>query len=262
MNGEASYPRKDRTQALTSDSTKSQTDCLDTDNHSSVDQSDLRNLGDDGLTTWSGTNADAFDSFTNNTVQLPMLANGIAIYGGHDNTVSGNRVVDAGITQGGGIHVAQRFNSTPLGATTVTNNTIIRSGDRDPNWNFGVGALWFDARDAAIKAPVKVDNLVVQQSPYEAIQFVSGSDISGVTISNARVTSVGTFVVQEQVGGSATFTNVTAAQVYGPAGQYNCGVSFKITDGGGNSGWNTSYCGAWPTPQPPPPVGVSAMPTA
>jgi hypothetical protein len=230
--------------------------------HSSVTQSDLRNLGDDGLATWSDTNADAFDSFTNNTVQLPMLANGIAIYGGHDNTVSGNRVVDAGITQGGGIHVAQRFNSTPLGATTVTNNTIIRSGDLDPNWNFGVGALWFDARDAAINAAIHVDNLVIQQSPYEAIQFVSGSNISGVTISNATITSIGTFVVQEQVGGAATFTNVTATQVYGPAGQYNCGVPFTITDGGGNSGWNTTYCGAWPTPQPPPPVGLSTTPTA
>ena len=230
--------------------------------HSSVTQSDLRNLGDDGLATWADTNADAFDSFTNNTVQLPMLANGIAIYGGHDNTVSGNRVVDAGINQGGGIHVAQRFNSTPLGATTVTNNTIIRSGDLDPNWNFGVGALWFDARDAAINAAIHVDNLVIQQAPYEAIQFVSGSNISGVAISNATITSIGTFVVQEQVGGAATFTNVTASQVYGPAGQYNCGVPFTITDGGGNSGWNTTYCGAWPTPQPPPPVGLSTTPTA
>jgi hypothetical protein len=124
-----------------------------------------------------------------------------------------------------------------------------------PNWNFGVGALWFDARDAAINAPIKVDNLVIQQAPYEAIQFVSGSTISGVTISNARIQSIGTFVVQEQVAGAATFTNVTATQVYGPAGQYNCGVNFVITDGGGNSGWNTTYCGPWPTPQPPPPVG-------
>src|SRR6202022_414388 len=100
--------------------------------HSTVTNSDLRNLGDDGLATWAETNADAFDSFTNNTVQLPMLANGIAIYGGHDNTVSGNRVLDSGISQGGGIHVAQRFNSTPLGATPVTNNTLIRSGGLDP----------------------------------------------------------------------------------------------------------------------------------
>jgi hypothetical protein len=228
--------------------------------NSTVTQSDLRNLGDDGLATWSDTNADANDSFTFDTVQLPQLANGIAIYGGHDNTVSNNRVVDAGITQGGGIHVAQRFSSTTLGPTTVTNNTIVRSGDLDPNWQFGVGALWFDARDAAINTAIKVDNVLIQQSPYEAIQFVSGGSIQGVAISNASIASVGTFVVQEQVGGSATFTNVVATQVLGPAGRYNCGVPFTITEGGGNSGWSTTFCGPWPTPPLPPPVGVSATP--
>jgi hypothetical protein len=230
--------------------------------HSTVTQSDLRNLGDDGLATWSDTNADAFDTFSNNTVQYPILANGIAIYGGHDNTVTQNRVIDAGLTQGGGIHVAQRFASTTLGLTTVTNNTLIRDGSLDPNWQFGVGALWFDARDAAMSGMVNVDNIVIQQSPYEAIQFVSGSSITNVNISNASIASVGTFVVQEQVGGSAKFTNVVATQVLGPAGQYNCGVGFTIVDGGGNSGWSTTYCGPWPTPPNPPPVGVQASPTA
>jgi alpha-1,3-glucanase-like protein/F5/8 type C domain-containing protein/HYDIN/CFA65/VesB family protein/centrosomal CEP192-like protein len=219
--------------------------------NSTVTNSDLRNLGDDALATWADTNADADDTFSNNTVQLPILANGIAIYGGHDNTVSGNRVIDAGINQGGGIHVAQRFASTPLGKTTVTNNTIIRSGDLDPNWQFGVGALWFDARDAAMSGDVEVNNIVIQQSPYEAIQFVSGSSITNVHITNATISGTGTFVVQEQVGGSATFTNVTATGVGGPAGQYNCGVGFTINDGGGNSGWNTTYCGPWPTPNLP-----------
>ena len=76
--------------------------------------------------------------------QLQQLANGIAIYGGNNNTVSGNLVVDTGITQGGGIHVGQRFTSTPVGLTTISNNTMIRDGSLDPNWQFGVGALWFD----------------------------------------------------------------------------------------------------------------------
>jgi hypothetical protein len=230
--------------------------------NSTVTQSDLRNLGDDGLATWAETNADAFDTFSFNTVQYPILANGIAIYGGHDNTVTNNRVIDSGLAQGGGIHVAQRFNSTPLGLTTVTHNTLIRDGSLDPNWQFGVGALWFDARDAAMSGAVNVDDILIQQSPYEAIQFVSGSSITNVSISNATIQGTGTFVVQEQVGGSAKFTNVVATSVGGPAGQYNCGVGFTVIDGGGNSGWNTTYCGPWPAPNYPPPVGVSASPTA
>jgi F5/8 type C domain/Abnormal spindle-like microcephaly-assoc'd, ASPM-SPD-2-Hydin len=203
---------------------------------SKVTNSDLRNLGDDGLATWSDTNADASDSFDHDTVQYPILANGIAIYGGHDNTVSDNRVIDAGLTQGGGIHVAQRFNSTTLGRTDVLRNTLIRDGSLDPNWNFGVGALWFDARDAAMSGYVNVDNIKIQQSPFEAIQFVSGSSITNVHINNATIQNTGTWVVQEQVGGSATVTNSTATGTQAPAPIYNCGVGFTLTDGGGNSG--------------------------
>jgi hypothetical protein len=229
--------------------------------NSSVTNSDLRTLGDDGLATWSDTNADANDSFSNNTVQLNQLGNGIAIYGGHDNTVSGNLVVDAGINQGGGIHVAQRFASTPLGKTTVSGDTIIRSGDLDPNWQFGVGALWFDARDGAMAGDVEVSNTVIQQSPFEAVQFVSGSSITNVHLSDVKISGTGTFAIQKQVGGSATFTNVVATGVNGPAGTYDCGVGFTITDGGGNSGYSTTYCGPWPTAVYPPDGGTPPPPT-
>jgi hypothetical protein len=204
--------------------------------NSKVTNSDLRNLGDDGLATWAEQNADVNDSFDHNTVQYPILANGIAIYGGHDNFVTDNRVIDAGLSQGGGIHVAQRFASTTLGRTDVLRNTIIRSGSLDPNWQFGVGALWFDARDAAMNGLTNVDNILIQQSPYEAIQFVSGSSITNVKINNATIQNTGTWVVQEQVGGSATITNSTATGTGAPGPIYSCGVGFTLTDGGGNSG--------------------------
>jgi hypothetical protein len=203
--------------------------------NSKVTNSDLRNLGDDGLATWSESVADANNSFDHNTVQYPILANGIAIYGGHDNFVTDNRVIDSGLTQGGGIHVAQRFASTTLGRTDVLRNTIIRSGSLDPNWQFGVGALWFDARDGVMSGLTNVDNILIQQSPYEAIQFVSGSQISNVKINNATIQNTGTFVVQEQVGGSATISNSTATGTQAAA-IYSCGVGFTLTDGGGNSG--------------------------
>jgi hypothetical protein len=223
--------------------------------NSKVTNSDLRNLGDDGLATWSDTNADANDSFDHNTVQYPILANGIAIYGGHDNIVSDNRVIDAGLTQGGGIHVSQRFNSTTLGATEVRRNTLIRDGSLDPNWNFGVGALWFDARDAAMAGKITVDDIVIQQSPYEAIQFVSGSAITNVTINNAMIQNTGTWVIQEQVGGSATISNSTATGTQGPASVYNCGVGFTLTDGGGNSGITSpTGCTTITDPKFPPPA--------
>ncbi|WP_433380356.1 choice-of-anchor D domain-containing protein [Actinoplanes sp. CA-142083] len=221
--------------------------------NSKVTNSDIRNTGDDGLATWSEAVADANDSFDHNTVQYPILANGIAIYGGHDNFVTDNRVIDSGLTQGGGIHVAQRFASTTLGRTDVLRNTIIRSGSLDPNWQFGVGALWFDARDGAMTGLTNVDNILIQQSPFEAIQFVSGSQISNVKINNATIQNTGSYVVQEQVGGSATISNSTATGTQGPAAVYNCGVGFTLTDGGGNSGiFGSTACTQVTNPAFPP----------
>ena len=221
--------------------------------NSKVTNSDIRNTGDDGLATWADSVADANDSFDHDTVQYPILANGIAIYGGHDNFVTDNRVIDSGLTQGGGIHVAQRFASTTLGRTDVLRNTIIRSGSLDPNWQFGVGALWFDARDAAMTGLTNVDNILIQQSPFEAIQFVSGSQISNVKINNATIQNTGTYVVQEQVGGGATITNSTATGTLGPAAVYNCGVGFTLTDGGGNSGiFGSTACTQVTNPTFPP----------
>lgn len=235
--------------------------------NSKVTGSDIRNTGDDGIATWadSGIGADANDTISNNTVQLQMLANGIAIYGGHDNTVSGNLVQDSGITQGGGIHVGQRFSSTPVGTTTISDNTLIRNGSLDPNWQFGVGSLWFDGSQGAINGPVNVTNALIQQSPYEAIQWVEGT-VSGVHLNNVTIAGTGTFALQEQTGGSASFTNVTATGVNGPAPVYSCeGGNFTVTDGGGNSGiGGTAYCGGWPTPvYPPYPAStVTASPSA
>src|SRR5690242_307039 len=81
-----------------------------------------------------------------------------------------------------------------------------------------------------------MDNLLIQQSPFEAIQFVSGSSITNVQINNATIQNTGTWVVQEQVGGSAKISNSTATGTQAPGAVYNCGVGFTLTDGGGNSG--------------------------
>ncbi|MFF8725759.1 choice-of-anchor D domain-containing protein [Streptomyces sp. NPDC015171] len=235
--------------------------------HSKVTNSDIRNTGDDGIATWadSGIGADADDTISDNTVSLQILANAIAIYGGHDNTVSGNRVVDTGLAQGGGIHVGQRFTSTPVGLTTISGNTMIRAGSLDPNWQFGVGALWFDGSQGAITGPVKVTDALIQQSPYEAVQWVEGT-ISGVSLDNVTIAGTGTFALQEQTGGAAKFTDVTATGVGYASPVYNCsGGNFAVTDGGGNSGiGGTPYCGGWPAPvyPPYPDEGVTATPGA
>jgi parallel beta-helix repeat protein len=234
---------------------------------STITNSDIRNTGDDGIALWadSSLGADAQDTISNNTVQLQQLANGIAVYGGNNNTVSGNRVVDTGITQGGGITVAQRFTSTPVGKTTISNNTMIRDGDLDPNWLFGVGALWFDGSQGTVNGPIDVSNALIEQSPYEAIQWVEGT-VNGVSLSDVSIVGTGTFALQEQTPGSATLTDVTATGVAqanaGKAPSYSCeGTNFTIGNGSGDSGITPTQCNGWPAPVfPPYPTGTTSTP--
>jgi parallel beta-helix repeat protein len=239
--------------------------------NSTITDSNIRNTGDDGIALWSDASvgADTGDTISDNTVQQQQLANGIAVYGGNNNTVTGNLVEDTGINQGGGITAAQRFSSTPLGLTTISNNTMIRDGQLDPNWQFGVGALWFDADQTWGGGPVNVSNELIEQSPFEAVQWVEGT-ITGVNLSNISIIGTGTFAFQEQTGGSSTITNVTATGVAqaneGNAPSYSCeGTSFTLTDDGGNSGISPTQCnGDNPTPvyPPYPTTGVTVAPTA
>jgi hypothetical protein len=240
--------------------------------NSTVTDNDVRNTGDDGIALWSDSTigADSGITISDNTVRLQQLANGIAVYGGNNNTVTGNLVVDTGILQGGGITAAQRFTSTPLGLTTISNNTMIRDGQLDPNWEFGVGALWFDANQTWGGGPVNVTNALIEQSPFEAVQWVEGT-ITNVNLSDVSIIGTGTFALQEQTPGTATFTNVTATDVAqaneGNDPSYNCeGTSFAVTEDGGDSGIDPAGCsvGDAPTPVYPPPVnnGVTASPNA
>lgn len=87
----------------------------------------------------------------------------------------------------------------------------------DTNWNFGVGALWFYALEETLDGVVLVDNMTIDSAPFEAIQFFSDNSsnvITNVSISNSHVVGgVGTFVVQIQSAGGASFTNVTVRDI-------------------------------------------------
>jgi hypothetical protein len=225
-----------------------------------VEYTTVRNTGDDGLAMWSDGVPDANCTFRFNTVQVPVLANAIAVYGGADNAVVGNAVADS-VTQGGGLHVGNRFGAVPLsGTTTLSANLVTRCGCLDPNWHFGVGAVWLYALDEPMTGAVLVADTVLADSPYEALQFI-GSSVTGVVLSNVTVGGVGTFVLQLQSRGSASATGVVATGV-GFFGVYDCGAGFTLQDGGGNSGWSTTHCGFPPTLSVSTPRPDAAVPRA
>ena len=127
------------------------------------------------------------------------------------------------------------------GATDIDNETraaVLES----------VGALWFYALDAPMTGTINVDDDTIIDSSYEAVHF-TGKRITNITLNHVNIIGVGTFVVQIQASGSATFNAVTVSGPRAP-GQYSCqGANFQIIDGGGNTGWDVKpYCGIWPTP--------------
>ncbi|MGA5127819.1 discoidin domain-containing protein [Streptomyces pseudogriseolus] len=221
----------------------------------------LRNQGDDALAMWSLNAPDVGSVFENNTITQPNLANGIAIYGGTDITVRNNLISDTNAL-GSGIAISNQKFLDPFhplsGTITVDGNTLVRTGAMNPNWNHPMGALRVDSYDSAIDAQVRITNTTITDSPYSAFEFVSGSGrglaARNITVDGATVNRVGTVVVQAETQGAATFRNVTASGV-GSAGIYNCPYpagsgAFTVTDGGGNSGWNSTWsdCTTWPEP--------------
>jgi hypothetical protein len=232
----------------------------------------IRNTGDDGLAMWSEKAQDARNTFDHNTVQTPVLANGIALYGGVDNTVSANLVADP-IREGSAIQVGSRFGAEAFGGTLrITDNTTVRAGTFELNWKIGLGAIWFYALEKDIAADISVTGDHFLDNTYNAIMLVSDFpvkdeySITGLRFADLRVDGTGTSVLSARAAGSASFRNVAARNV-GAVGVNNCGSfnfpptgsEFALTDLGGNDSWlapwllpNTITCDDRPPVVPPP----------
>jgi hypothetical protein len=209
----------------------------------------IRNTGDDGMAMWSEISADSNDTFDHNTIQTPVIANGIALYGGGNNTVSNNLIADP-IREGSGIQLGSRFNAVPFtGSDWITNNTTVRAGTYELNWQIGLGAIWIYALQSSINADIEVvgDNFL--DNTYDAMMVVSDYpvkdlyDITNVHFRDIEVDGAGTDVFDARSAGNATFQNVDVRNI-GWWGVNNCGSfhfqptgsEFTLTDLGGNDG--------------------------
>lgn len=221
--------------------------------NSSVTDSFVRGTGDDGLAMWSENQPDRGDVFDHDTVQVPTLANDAAIYGGRDDAVTNNLLTDT-LVQGAGVQVANRFNAVPLAGTTrIAGNRLERTGTLDLFSHIGNGALLFWAADSPLTGDLEVSGNTISDSAYEAVQFL-GSRVTNVHFADDTIDRAGTFALQLNAPGAASFRDVVARGL-GAGGRYDCGSGFAITDTGGNSGWSDSHCG-YP---PPGPLDVSGM---
>ncbi|MER7459957.1 discoidin domain-containing protein [Micromonospora sp. NPDC126480] len=224
--------------------------------NSTVTNTFVRNTGDDALAMWAQNVPNVNNSFTFNTVGVTILANHLVTYGGRDIRITDNVTADS-VTNGGGIHVANRYPgvhgaTAVAGTITVARNTLIRNGNSDYNWQFGVGALWFSALNEPIRdATINVTDTDILDSSYAALHWIEGAT-SGISFSNVRIDGAGTYALQVQAPSQVSFTNVRATGIAQSNPIHNCvGSGFQINQGPGNSGWYTSapYCGPWPEPR-------------
>jgi Pectate lyase superfamily protein len=202
-----------------------------------VEDSFFRNNGDDGIASWAEKLANHDIIIRHNTVVAPILANGVAIYGGHDIAVSGNLIADT-LTEGGGLHLGNRFDAVPLsGKISLKGNMVVRGGSIDPRLHIGIGAVWLFALDAPIKAQIDLQTTTLLDSSQEAV-LLFGRRIDGLVVNGLRVDRAGGSLIELRADGSATLSGVRATGIGKPTVR-RCSA-FQLEWKGSNNGLNSS----------------------
>ncbi|MFC4855367.1 CARDB domain-containing protein [Actinophytocola glycyrrhizae] len=186
--------------------------------NSKVFNSSFRTTGDDSLAVWANQYVKdpsvdvAHDNvFTNNTIQLPWRANGIAIYGGHGNKIENNLIHDT--MNYPGIMLATDHDPLPFsGQTLIANNALYRCGGVFWGEQQEFGAITFFAQGKDITG-VTLRDTEIHDSTYDGIQFkTGGGNVPNVAITNVKIDRSNNgagILAMGGARGSATLTNVT-----------------------------------------------------
>jgi len=206
--------------------------------NSIVEQTIVRNSGDDSLAMWAqgdyGSNVFRF-----NTVSIPVLANTIAIYGGNNNSATDNYCADT-IVEGAGLQTGTRFSSTPLSGTTYfARNTLVRcgSGDMYNPGNHVEGAIWLYADSGPINTPITFEDITIQDAYFQAIEFFQGQ-VSNTNFTNIQVDGA-KYLWDTLVSVNVYAQGVVAKNIQTSINNCN-NQPLTITQGSGNSGWSTT----------------------
>lgn len=212
-----------------------------------VEDNRVRNTGDDGIASWSEGIANSNVLIRGNRISAPSLANGISIYGGTDIDVDHNDIADV-LIEGGGIHLGARFRSTPFnGRIRISRNRIVRSGAFDPNWHFGIGAIWLYALERPINSDILFrDNQIVEPG-CEAFQLLGPKRIDGVRIDGLRIRSGSPSLFAIQTAGAMHASRVLD-DVTWPI-MVRVPNDFRFTAGRGDRGWRAGAAAGHQSPQ-------------
>jgi hypothetical protein len=202
-----------------------------------VEQTTSRNTGDDALAMWSWSSTGTVSNtvFAFNSIALPILANGAAIYGGANNRIEDNLITDS-VFAGSGITVSTWHAAVPFSGTTVVQrNTLTRTGSFQLDWGSAIGALWIYAEASDITAPVQIRDLDINDSSYQGILLSWQKTISNLTLDHIAVNGTGSNGIEINAVGSATVSYVTVTGVGGTPLVNSMG--YVLNRGPGNSGF-------------------------
>jgi len=214
--------------------------------NSIVEQTIIRNTGDDSLAMWAsiGFDVDApnvpygNNVFRFNTLSIPVLANTIAIYGGVNNSATDNYCADT-ITEGAGLQTGTRFGSAHLsGGTYFARNTLVRCGSTDMYNPVHVeGAIWLYSDQDAIDTPITFEDIIIEDAYFQAVEFYKGV-VSNINFTNIQVNGA-KYLWDTLVQASFYAQGVVAKNI--TASINNCNSKLlTITQGPGNSGWSAT----------------------
>ncbi|WP_440101883.1 CARDB domain-containing protein [Streptosporangium sp. H16] len=186
--------------------------------NSRVFNSSFRNTGDDALAIWANQAVkdrvvdNTHDNhFVNNTIQLPWRANGIAIYGGYDNSAENNLIYDT--MNYPGIMLATDHSPLPFSGTTLlANNGLYRTGGAFWNEDQEFGAITLFPQGSDITG-VTIRDTDISDSTYDGIQFkTGGGNMPNVAVTNVKIDKSNNgagILAMSGARGNAVLTNVT-----------------------------------------------------
>jgi len=186
--------------------------------NSKVFNSSFRTTGDDALAMWANpyvkdrtVDNEHDNRFTNNTIQLPWRANGIAIYGGSNNVIENNLIFDT--MNYPGIMLATDHSPLPFGGTTlIANNGLYRTGGAFWNEDQEFGAITLFPSTLDITG-VTIRDTDIDDSTYDGIQFKNGGgNMPDVRITNVKIDRSNNgsgILAMSGARGNAILTNVT-----------------------------------------------------
>lgn len=174
--------------------------------NSTVQNNSVRNTGDDGIASWPWQENCTGITICHNTVQIPTLANGIAVYGGGDYLVEYNYIADT-VNNGAGIVIGSEFSTANgfTGAITVQNNVLDRCGSMQTDENYPIGAIWIWASWGEMTSAYNVFHNTMNDCVQEGILIECNSRLTGLNIQGNTVNGA-TNAVYEYLNGSGSGT--------------------------------------------------------